>query len=202
MRYVLLMLLAVAGCSSPIESIDPFDHCVAEAAYAYATNDSETTPEPDKVPYYKDCRKCYGKGKVGDGRTMTDCPACDYDGDGDPNDSMNGQVQQAAAAPIWHTSYAAAKAESLRTGKDLVIVLSTEGCGPCVQLKRDIEARGNLPVVLATFDANQRLDNGYLAKSWFKTKQYPSVFVWRNNRWWPVYDGPEDKAKLDKALGG
>lgn len=40
--------------------------------------------------------------------------------------------------PIWHTDLAAAESEARRLNRPLLIAFSTEGCAPCLVVKRDV----------------------------------------------------------------
>lgn len=76
MRYVLCLLIALAGCVVTIPSDPTITADLAcETARATLARRAEFAPAPPPAPAGK-CTNCLGTGKIGDGRIVFDCPAC------------------------------------------------------------------------------------------------------------------------------
>ena len=99
-------------------------------------------PKPDGVPSPANCPERCMNGRVGDGTIMFDCAVCDRDGDGDPDDADAGAVKESLTVE-WLT-WPEAHAEQLRTGQPVLVLVSFQGCAPCVRLKRLLDEPGNL----------------------------------------------------------
>lgn len=95
MRWLLLMLLAFAGCvaSLPDDATISADLAV-EAAYL---NASGKVVPPAPTPDSTRCENCNGTGKIGDGRIVMPCPECGGDG---VKDSEKSVVHPAAFVPL------------------------------------------------------------------------------------------------------
>lgn len=84
-----------------------------------------------------------------------------------------------SVAPQWMTSYRLAAEESARTGKPMLIVISTTWCGPCRQLHRDTFGDQQLVDYIAETYVPLKLDGDEhpdLVRA-FRVSTYPTVII-------------------------
>ncbi len=126
----LLSLLVAAPRVVTAQDAAPAIDFRAIAAAILATLEEEPLPPGDA------CTDCNGTGKVGDGTVMVKCQSCDGTG-----------RRTRKAAPV-RSAYSAARAEHLRTGKPLLIMISSQHCAFC---------QANLEKVIKPLQQNSRL---------------------------------------------
>lgn len=104
-RYIaaILILCPILGCSRevviPQKPIEPNKYrnlVIVAAALAAVTPANSTPVDPDNPPEpnnpvrrHTDCPDCNYKGWLGDGQPRADCPACDFNNDGNNEDPMS-----------------------------------------------------------------------------------------------------------------
>lgn len=150
MIRVLLIAAACVGCAPPADYSGDYLPMIAVACGIAEVGGgaAPVTPDkPDGTPTPDNCPDMCGGGVLGDGTVVFDCPTCDSNGDGDPNDpaprSEPVAKQDADAGPVWLT-WREAHAEHERTGRPVLIVLHfadpemDRGCLPCQRLKKTL----------------------------------------------------------------
>ena len=150
MRWSLLIASMAAGCA-PVTKDYTGDYlpviAVACGVATVTTDDAPgPAPTPDGVPRPADCPDLCNNGVLGDGVTVFDCPTCDRDGDGDPNDSartplsapspVSGLSRDAADGAGWLT-WEEALGEQAETGRPILVFqhfadpAMAASCKPC-----------------------------------------------------------------------
>lgn len=110
---IVLTTTFISGCSRVTRpNIEPNKYinlCACSAAMASVRPNDDVNPSgPDVIPDTptvrrpKDCDTCSHNGWLGDGRPRSDCPDCDYNGDGNNEDPMSvfNQIIQESEKPI------------------------------------------------------------------------------------------------------
>lgn len=103
MTRCLLFATAVLGCSQPPDYTGDYVPVLAVAVGVAESQPIGSGPAPEPtprpgVPSPGDCPDLCDSGRLGDGRIVFDCPTCDRDGDGDPNDATQQPPAQEPAA--------------------------------------------------------------------------------------------------------
>jgi hypothetical protein len=173
-----------------------------------------------------DCENCQGRGKVGDGTIEITCPVCNGTGKSrgaESNGKAGAEPGNEAAAPeitnsplgatepgrsdtprsgpvVWFTDFAQAEAESLRTGKPLLVYFTFAGCGPCARLGAfmDAELKNHPDILLCRIDGQQ-------AGMRFGVNRWPWHWVRVHGRtvqsWKPSLSRPVYRNEVGTAIG-
>lgn len=131
----ILLALATSGCIDRRQDIKPDRYIgliAVAAAVANTTQGNNTRPvdpvvpdKPDGVIRTEDCDTCAQKGWLGDGRPRTDCPDCDYDGDGDVNEPLSIFLSQAEGSE-YKTQHFSSIVEAKTKEKPILVVFADE----------------------------------------------------------------------------
>ncbi len=96
-----------------------------------------------------------------------------------PNDAPSQPAPLPPATVVWRNDLQTAKAESLQTGKPLLIFFKSEHCAPCLRMERETLADARVAQTL-----NERYIPVYGDEStanWYNIAAYPAIMVGRPN---------------------
>lgn len=158
MRYLLIALLVISGCTmSPAKSDNLYEQAHAAVTLAAWTSGLKEGSGPIVPPSPNSkCTNCNGTGKVGDGRVFVDCVVCGGDGIADASagiqivawqgldDETISKIAMTTAdevdarlsnknAPQEPTPVEASAKSVLETPYSIVVIYSTDSCPACEQ---------------------------------------------------------------------
>lgn len=173
MRTILILsTLLFVGCTTDADETAYWrgrGYAVVQAAVVSLQASTPDNPAPQPTPAGQ-CARCQGSGSIKpDGRIVIPCPDCDGTGkiakappepapaSSDTNRSEMGEtLSPVAPEPVhltWHTNRGKALAESLDSGKPLLVVFSLphEICEPCKILDEQVLTNERTVIELSRF---------------------------------------------------
>ena len=180
----LIASLALIGCTAP-EPPDYVAELSAAAGVAATVDAAPPTPQPTPEG---ECTNCGGTGKLGDGTVSVPCPVCGGDGvlSGPTPSTVTAPVAEAEAGTptpptvSFAASYQAAVAESARTGKPILLIVSSDNCSACETLKTHLYEREVADYVESNYVPY--IENASVAGNRWRVRLYPTQIVFKDGR--------------------